>query len=606
MLRVLNQFSHGYTFVPVAIALESRGVFTLLEGQDAMSFPDLVGKAGINPGPCRVALEMLEVMGWVRREGDRFGLTPKAKEREHIPSALLEMLSMSPVDLVGTMRGAEILVPWLGQIERGWGCDAPLSLLLDGVVLLPTLIGLAQCQGMNALLEGDASLLPAFASMRGTLVAKKWATQDEDGFTLNGVGKFMSGRAMVGGVTVSYRPLLFRMEEYLFGDADAVLQTGADGEGHIDRSLNVLSSGFQHERFFAEMDKVILSLFCGEELHAAKPTYVADMGCGDGSLLKRIHERVTSEGGNVSLIGLDYNQAALVETEKNLGELPSLLMHGDVARPDEVVTNFREMTGDDEGRVLHVRSFLDHNRPYVSPSEAPLPRPMGFGGIAIGEGGALIPAAELQQNLVEHLAGWAGIVGESGLLCLEVHAMSPQAKQDFFDLAEGFHFDALHAFSRQYLCSPQAFLAAMAEAGLFPEGLVRKQPKGMPYTRITLGHYKPKPYTIGAALGDDFKTISEAGWASEFKGLKAALESLKHDEFEGFVVKDQAGEVCGVAICEKAMCNDKEHAWSVSMKELFALDIHWRDVLMDHCKAYYSLHEGDIEFGGFEDASPSA
>jgi hypothetical protein len=42
------------------------------------------------------------------------------------------------------------------------------------------------------------------------------------------------------------------MEELLFGDAAAVFDTGEQRhESHLDRTLNVTASGFQHQSHFA-------------------------------------------------------------------------------------------------------------------------------------------------------------------------------------------------------------------------------------------------------------------------------------------------------------------------------------------------------------------
>ena len=62
-------------------------------------------------------------------------------------------------------------------------------------------------------------------------------------------------------------------------------------ETHIDRTLNVIGSGFQHQRYFADIEEIILSIFDNDDFER-QPRYIADMGCGDGSLLKRIHEVV--------------------------------------------------------------------------------------------------------------------------------------------------------------------------------------------------------------------------------------------------------------------------------------------------------------------------
>ena len=60
-------------------------------------------------------------------------------------------------------------------------------------------------------------------------------------------------------------------------------------EEHVDRQLNVLGSGLQHQVFFRAME-ALQGLFEGPL--ERQPRYVADMGCGDGSLLKEIYQVV--------------------------------------------------------------------------------------------------------------------------------------------------------------------------------------------------------------------------------------------------------------------------------------------------------------------------
>lgn len=60
----------------------------------------------------------------------------------------------------------------------------------------------------------------------------------------------------------------------------------------MDRHLNVLGSGLQHVAFFRGMLETLKELF--EEPLERQPRYVADMGCGDGSLLLQIYDLVRS------------------------------------------------------------------------------------------------------------------------------------------------------------------------------------------------------------------------------------------------------------------------------------------------------------------------
>jgi hypothetical protein len=600
MLRVLNQYCHGYTFIPVASALEIGGFFELLKDEQSITLEEITSKLDANPGPLFVALEMLTVLDWVCFEGNHYRAGPNWDNHNLIDPEMVELYSISPLALVTTDKGGELLSRWLARVSFGWECEPPLSLLLDAPVMLSMLIGIVQSNQAKGIAANDALTFPAVDAMREVLLRKKWAVMKEDVFQLNGVGKFMIGRAMVCGVTVSYRPLLHSMETILFGNSNELLITHGGTERHIDRILNVQSSGFQHEKYFAEMEKVLRKVF-DPERPDEHPCYFADMGCGDGSLLKRLHG-VASELGHstVTMIGIDLNQLALDEAEKTLSNLPRRLMKGNIADPEQLLHDFIDEVNDTPDRILHLRSFLDHNRSYIKPidSVAVESRQRVFTkNCGIGIDGSLIPYNELQQNLVEHLRRWANIMtNKNGLLCLEVHSMSRSAKAANFELAEGFHFDALHAFSRQFLCEPQFFYAAMAEVGLFPMHGIYRYPKGLPYTRITLDYYERKSYTIRFAHSADISHLEKADWSPIEFVVKEIEKNIEAEPQSCFTVLNENGYIMGLLMCKTGRYNEELKLRNVSMIGLATQSSKWGDRLLRHSREYFSLQEGELVF----------
>lgn len=73
------------------------------------------------------------------------------------------------------------------------------------------------------------------------------------------------------------------------------------------------------------------------------------------------------------------------------------------------------------------------------------------------------------QSLVEHLERWSGVVTKHGMMILEVHCLEPKVVNKFLDSSNSLHFDALQAFSSQYLAEADVFLMCAAEVGLFPK-----------------------------------------------------------------------------------------------------------------------------------------
>ena len=74
--------------------------------------------------------------------------------------------------------------------------------------------------------------------------------------------------------------------------------------------------------------------------------------------------------------------------------------------------------------LLHVRSFLDHNRPYLRPANYVRGTRTGHSTGAFAYMGEEIPCDELEENLVRHLRRWAPYVGRFGLIILELHTLA--------------------------------------------------------------------------------------------------------------------------------------------------------------------------------------
>ena len=65
---------------------------------------------------------------------------------------------------------------------------------------------------------------------------------------LSELGKFVIERCGTFREAVSYRPMLRQLETVLSGDVREVFTHDADGhEMHVDRTMNVLASGFMHQ-----------------------------------------------------------------------------------------------------------------------------------------------------------------------------------------------------------------------------------------------------------------------------------------------------------------------------------------------------------------------
>jgi hypothetical protein len=203
------------------------------------------------------------------------------------------------------------------------------------------------------------------------------------------------------------------------------------------------------------------------------------MGCGDGTLLEHVYSVVKNQTprGKVLdshpliLVGADINKVARRLSTQRLrrAKIPSFhVISGNISRPAHLASDLEKLELDIHD-LLHVRSFLDHNRPYAPPADyvrgQRTPRTTG----AFAYFGEEIPADEMEENLVRHLRRWAPYTGRFGLLVLELHTLPPEVTALNLDKTPAVAYDVTHGFSDQYLVELPVFLELAREAGLVAE-----------------------------------------------------------------------------------------------------------------------------------------
>ncbi len=539
MLDLLNRYSHGFVAVPVVRALDRRNVFAMLADRPR-SLPDIVALGGLNAGHAAAAFDLLQSLGWVAQDGaGLLRLLPAARPAA-VPDALLDAYAC---DWSRLDRAAlAVLERFTPAILRRWNSDAELADQLSGALALPLANGPARL----ALAAGTAQgpLLAAFAALG-------WTAADGAPTPL---GAFVAERGQVTGAAGSYAPLLHAMPMLLGGDPQEVMRRDASGaERHLDRTANVIASGFQHGRYFADLEAVLAALFDTPDL-AAQPVALVDMGCGDGTLLRRCWETAlrSRRGSHLAthpllLVGTDFNTAALEATGRTLAGLPHLLLEGDIADPARLMRDLAAR-GVDPQRVLHLRSFLDHDRPAVPPRADWSARAVdGDRCIVVAPDGALVPSGAVMQSLVEHLGAWRAALGAHGLMMLEVHRLPPAIVAPRRDDTEAPHFDAYHAFSGQQLVPADSFVLAAAEVGLFGDpAAFRKYPRIHPFARIQLQHLKPQPWRVRAARLADLPALlalEEACWPEPALRHDGATLSARLSRPRAIMVAEQDGAI---------------------------------------------------------------
>ncbi len=561
MLDLINRYCHGFVTFPVIHSLQNHGFFKVFDNEQSIAFESFLDRFQANSGHLKAALRLLESLEILSFDQ---GYQPGTRYfwLETIPENIDSMLGL---DFTADFQ--QTLDYGLTQSLLHWSTDDQmLADFLDGLWLLPLLLQARKSSAES----NDLSEIFKFVSEQDKLEqcfqAKGWLTRQQGRSFLSTAGQHLYERIFIAGTVYSYRPMLLEMSELIFGDTSKVFQRDDAGhENHLDRLLNVQASGFQHERYFKDCEAIITDIFNQLPIKN-QPDFIADMGCGDGTLLKRVYQLIqtkTKRGEQFQqyplvLIGADYNQKALLATAATLATLPHKTIQADIGNPGQFVRDLESAGINDTDKILHIRSFLDHDRPYQEPenlTELEQRVEARSHGVYIDDCGQFIPVKEAYQSLVEHLRRWSEIIGSSGAMFLEVHSMAPKVIARHLDQCENLHFDAYHAFSGQMLADADQFLFAAAESGLFPRlNFSRHYPKTLAFSRITLNWFEKRRYRLRQALTQDLaalNTLDQACWPEHLRAGQSIISERLKRYPRGQYVIEQEGIVIGVLYTQR-------------------------------------------------------
>ncbi|WP_313918018.1 SDR family NAD(P)-dependent oxidoreductase, partial [Tahibacter sp.] len=530
MLEILNRHSHGLVVVPFVDALRKSGCLSYMASCERFSATEITQRFGLNAGYLAVALRMLLTCRWIARVGaEDYRVTPEFEAHALVPADIMSLYAFPYEGYVnGTAKRS--LERWIERSGRRWDAgDSSFADYLDGVFMIPLLLALKQHGKLKYSDAHDGSRVALRCELTGLareevlrlLSDMRWLERKGRSLWLLPAGIAMLERIAITAALASYRRMFAQTQELLSGDPGRVFTLDRFGhEKHLDRTLNVVGSGFQHQRYFTALSEFVHKCFDDADL-AAQPKYLADTGCGDGTLLRRLYETVkkgTRRGRALNrypltLIAVDWNEKALQQSAATLAGLPHLVLKGDIGDPASIMADL-ERRGIAIGEVLHVRSFLDHDRPYLPPADTDeAQRRCGLvgSGVFIDRAGGSIALRDVVQSTVEHLRRWAGVLDRNGLMMLEVHSLDAERGARFADEAESLHFDAYHAMSRQFLLDARTFVLAAGEAGLFCAANEWESfPRRMQFTRITLNHFLQRPFRVRHARPDECATLAQA------------------------------------------------------------------------------------------------
>ncbi|MBZ5586816.1 MAG: hypothetical protein LAQ30_32450, partial [Acidobacteriia bacterium] len=506
-------FGHlaGVVLAPTVKALWDRRVFEFFPAiGEWVEFDRIARETRANRGYLRIALRLLASCGWLeqRAEGGqapRFALTAEgAVALREAPLLYGEILSFvaKAVFLEDFLFGASdrpVLASLQELVRRSkerWGLEGDADPLvervrkqirehLDGLLIGPAMVALARAE-ILAQLEQRPVEINDIAANRGSLgcildllAAQEWVTlesagRDKSYVSLTPCGRYAAQIATSFGVTVSYLPLFDNVSTLLFGNARMPRMDESGVELLVNRGMNVWGSGGAHRTYFTKVDEIIVEIF-NRPLHL-QPRGICDMGCGDASFLEHLYFAVKNktERGKVLdahpliLVGADFNKVARRVAKQTLRKAGIPVYHvipGDINRPAQLASDLEELNLDIHD-LLHVRSFLDHNRPYIPPANYVRGTRACRSSGAFAHLGEEIPCDELEENLTRHLRRWAPYVGRFGLLALELHTLPPELAAANLSRTPAVAYDGTHGFSDQYLVELPLFLDAAKEAGL--------------------------------------------------------------------------------------------------------------------------------------------
>ena len=347
---VLTEYAdmqHGVTCIPIIMACREAGIVDWLRTSSGCQLRELALLNVASVGHLAVAVRALVSIGMLQydNQGNLSYVADStlAASFDCIPAAVMELCSADMHQWLKAEQGPLQLKKWVDMVVQRWpGVQcAMVCAFLDGALILPLLMALTQAGWIQ---DGAVDVSRASSSVRSLLVvlfkSKGWLSEKQSklrtSLLLTNQGAWISQRVLSAGVAVSYRPLLSKLRQLLLSNPGEVFTRDVnESEEHVDRTLNVIGSGFQHTRYFSAMAQQVISIIRGSAA-GKQPRYIVDTGCGDGTLLCMLYEAVRkAEGGGaemqLTMVGVDYNADSLVATRNTCSRknVPLIAVQGE-------------------------------------------------------------------------------------------------------------------------------------------------------------------------------------------------------------------------------------------------------------------------------------
>ncbi|MCK0179957.1 class I SAM-dependent methyltransferase [Flavobacteriaceae bacterium S0862] len=498
IFRHLDGIAVGTT----AFALYKKGVIKHLQDNNQATLSDLTSTFNANEGYLNVALRILCSQGWLDRSfnnkkntityttnqnsNQAFNLIPLYEDAINLIAYFIKF----PEERIGP-DAFSVLEKIFNKYENDFGLkntkegsiEHQILMHIEGVIIAPIIVML----GVNGLFHKyfmEASFRAqeyhknpeSFKKILDFFAYLGWFHKKNDTYRFTDKGLFFAKRASAYGVTVSYLPTFYKLDELLFGNP-LILKTKSpnDTEKHVHREMNVWGSGGAHSTYFKVIDAIIIELF--NKPIDEQPKGILDMGCGNGAFIQHIFDVIEHqtlrgkllEEHPLLLVGADFNQAALKVTRANLikADIWAKVIWGDIGRPDLLANDLKEDYDIDLKDLLNVRTFLDHNRIWEPPKKATKKVSRSSGAYAFE--GIRLSNNLVEDSLKEHLEKWKPYVEKFGLLIIELHTVNPKLVTENLGKTAATAYDATHGYSDQYILEVDVFNSVAKEAGLYPD-----------------------------------------------------------------------------------------------------------------------------------------
>ncbi len=490
----------GIAVAPTCYTLHAAGVLQYILDNRNIELNATAEKFNANKGYLNVALRLLASQGWLTQKLDNatqsisYSTTTRSEKAfslAHLYKDTNDLMKFSgqfhrrkfevePFNVLKAIMSNFKDNYGLGSIEDG-SVEHQVLKHIEGIIVAPSTVRLGM-GGMFHKYFMETSFRPeefhrdaeSFKALLDFFTWLGWYTSDGETYAFTDKGLFYAKRASAYGVTVSYIPTFRNLDKLIFGDPATLRKIKeGDDEIHVDREMNVWGSGGAHGAYFKKMDEVLIDIF--NKPIEEQPKGVLDMGCGNGAFLAHAFEVIESrtlrgqmlEDHPLFLVGADYNQAAIKVTRANLiqKDIWAKVIWGDIGRPDLLDQHLQDVYKIPLSELLNVRTFLDHNRIWSTPSVIDDNRVSTSTG-AFAHRGEWLSNNHVEDNLKEHFNKWMPYVKKHGLLLIELHTVDPALVAKNLGRTAATAYDGTHGYSDQFILELNVFLKVIEECGL--------------------------------------------------------------------------------------------------------------------------------------------